>query len=404
VRLFGIALALALASTPSARAQLSGDVVRIGVLNDQSGVYSDLSGLGSVLAARMAVEDFGGSLNGKPIEIISADHQNKPDVGAAIARKWLDVDGVDAIVDVPHSATALAVLNITRERNKPLFLSGSAASEITGPLCSRTSVHWTYDSYANGKAIVTALSKQGLKTWFFLTGDNAGTQALERDAVTFIKETGGQVIGSVRHPLGAPDFSSYLLQAQASPSQIIGLANAGGDTINSVKQAAEFGIRQSGKNFAGLLLFITDVKSIGLENAQGLYSIESFYWDLDDKTRAWSKRFSERHAGRKPTAAQAGVYGSVLHYLKAVKETGTDEGVPVVDKMKQMPVNDFWSNDFEIRQDGRLVRDMYLFQVKRPAESTGEWDLYRLVSRIPGDQAFRPLADGGCPLVKASPR
>jgi branched-chain amino acid transport system substrate-binding protein len=402
VRLHWIALAASLAAAAPANAQISGDVVRIGVLNDQSGVYADLSGAGSVLAARMAVEDFGDTVAGKRIEIVSADHQNKPDIGAATARRWIDVGGVDAIVDVPHSATALAVLNLTREKNKPLFLSGPAASELTGPLCSRTSVHWTYDSYANGKAIVSALSKQGLKSWFFLTGDNAGTQALERDAVAFIKEAGGKVLGSVKHPLNVPDFSSFLLQAQASPAEIIGLANAGGDTVNSVKQAAEFGIRKSGKNFAGLLLFITDVKSIGLENAQGLYSIESFYWDLDDKTRAWSKRFSERHNGRQPTADQAGVYGAVLHYLKAVKETGTDEGVAVVDKMKQIPVNDFWSDNFRIREDGRLVRDMYLFQVKTPAESKGDWDLYRLVSRIPGDEAFRPQANGGCPLVGAA--
>jgi len=390
----GLALA-----TP-ASAQISGGIVRIGVLNDQSGVYSDLGGQGSVLAARMALEDFGGTVAGRPVEIVSADHQNKPDIGAAIARKWIDIDGVDAIVDVPHSATALAVLNLTGEKMKPLLLSGPAASEITGPLCTRTSVHWTYDSYANGKAVVSALAKQGLKSWFFLTGDNAGTQALERDAVKFIRETGGTVVGSVRHPLGAPDFSSYLLQAQSTPAQVIGLANAGGDTINSVKQASEFGARQSGKNFAGLLLFITDVKSIGLQNAQGLYSVESFYWDLDEKTREWSQRFSQRHGGRAPTAAQAGVYGAVLHYLKAIGETGTDEGAAVVDKMKEMPVNDFWSNNFKIRKDGRLVRDMYLFQVKTPAESKGEWDLYKLVSRIPGDEAFRPVSEGGCPLAK----
>jgi branched-chain amino acid transport system substrate-binding protein len=392
-------LATLVIAAPAA-AQISGDVVRIGVLNDQSGVYSDLGGRGSVLAAQMAVEDFGKTVAGKPVEIISADHQNKPDIGATIARKWLDVDGVDAIVDVPHSATALAVLNITRERNKPLFLSGPAASEITGPLCSRTSVHWTYDSYANGKAIVGALAKQGVKSWFFIAGDNAGTIALERDAIKFIKETGGTVIGSVHHPLGTPDFSSFLLQAQSSSAQIIGLANAGGDTVNTVKQASEFGIQQSGKHFAGLLLFITDVKSIGLQNAQGLYSVESFYWDLDEKTRGWSKRFADRHGGREPTAAQAGVYGAVLHYLKAVQATGTDEGVAVVDKMKEIPVNDFWSNNYRIRKDGRLVRDMYLFQVKTPAESKGEWDLYKLVARIPGDEAFRPLEEGNCPLVR----
>ncbi|WP_289015827.1 ABC transporter substrate-binding protein [uncultured Methylobacterium sp.] len=392
-------LAVSLAFTLPADAQISGDVVRIGVLNDQSGVYSDLGGAGSVLAAHMAVEDFGKTVAGKPIEIVAADHQNKPDIGAAIARKWFDADAVDVIVDVPHSATALAVLNISRERNKPVLLSGPAASEITGPLCSRTAVHWTYDSYANGKAIVGALAKQGLKTWFFITGDNAGTQALERDATKFIKEAGGTVTGSVRHPFGAPDFASYLMVAEGAPAQIIGLANAGADTINSVKQASEFGLRQSGKNFAALLMFITDVKSIGLRDAQGMYSIESFYWDLDDKTRAWSKRFSERHHGRQPTAAQAGVYGAVLHYLKAVEKAATDDGVKVVDTMKELPVNDFWSDNFRIRKDGRLVRDMYLFQVKSPTESGSEWDLYKLVSRVPGDAAFRPLDEGNCPLI-----
>lgn len=385
--------------TNAAIAQISDDVIKLGVLNDQSGLYSDLSGAGSVVAARMAVDDFGGSVRGKPIEIVSADHQNKPDVGAAIARRWFDVEKVDAIVDVPHSATALAVLSVTREKNKPLLLSGPAYTEFTGKDCAPTTLAWTYDSYAMANGTVRALVKKGGDAWFFLTGDNAGSHSQERDARLFVERAGGKVVGAVRHPLNTPDFSSFLLQAQQSKAKVIGLANAGGDTVNAIKQANEFGLTNSGQMLAGLLLFITDVKAIGLKDAKGLVITDSFYWDTDDKTRVWSRRFMQLNHGRAPTSIQAGVYSSVLHYLKAIDATGSDDGLATVAKMKELPVSDFFSDNYKIRPDGRLVRDMYLLEVKRPDESSEPWDLFKVVSRIPGEEAFRPISDGGCPLV-----
>ena len=394
------ALATGAALAGPAAAQVSDGVVKIGVLNDRSGLYADLGGEGSAIAARMAVEDFGGTVLGKPVTVITADHQNKPDVGSAIARQWIDVDKVDAIADVPSSATALGVLSVTREKNRMLLLSGPALSEFTGKQCAPTTIHWTYDSYSMANGTVRALVQQGGDSWFFLTGDNAGSHSQERDAIGFVEKAGGKVAGVVRHPLNTLDFSSFLLQAQASRAKVIGLANAGGDTVNSIKQAAEFGIVQSGQRLAGLLMFITDIHAIGLKDAQGLVVTESFYWNMDDKTRAWSRRFMAQHGGRAPTAAQAGVYGAVLHYLKAVDKAGTDESLAVSKAMKELPVNDMFSENVTIRQDGRVVRDMHLLEVKSPAESKEPWDYYKVLARIPGDEAYRPMAEGGCPLVK----
>ncbi|MBR0873296.1 ABC transporter substrate-binding protein [Bradyrhizobium tropiciagri] len=398
--LLATCVAVALCAAAPAFSQVSNDVVKIGVLNDQSGLYADLSGAGSTVAAKMAVEDFGGTVLGKPIELISADHQNKPDVGSTIARRWIDTEKVDAIVDVPHSATALAVLSVTREKQKVLLLSGPAYVEFTGKDCSPTTVHWTYDSYAMANGTARAMVKQGGDSWFFLTGDNAGSHSQEREATAFVQKAGGTVVGNVRHPLNTSDFSSYLLQAQQSKAKVIGLANAGGDTVNAIKQANEFGLVQGGQKLAGLLMFITDVKAVGLDQAKGLVITDAFYWDTDDRTREWSRRFMKLHNGRAPTSIQAGVYGAVLHYLKAVQAAGTDEGIAVTAKMKELPVRDFFSDDYRIRQDGRLVRDMYLLQVKAPQESKEPWDIFKVVARIPGDEAYRPMAEGRCPLVK----
>ena len=383
-----------------AAAQVSDNVVRIGVLNDQSGLYADLAGPGSTLAAQMAVEDFGGSVLGKPVEIVSGDHQNKPDIASSLARRWIDNERVDAIVDIPHSASALAVLGVAREKNKALLLSGPAYVEFTGKECSPITVHWTYDSYAMANGTAGAVVKQGGNSWFFLTGDNAGSHSQERDAMAFVKKAGGQVNGAIRHPLNTADFSSFLLQAQQSKAKVIGLANAGGDTVNAIKQANEFGVTQQGQKLAGLLMFITDVKSVGLPNAKGLVITDSFYWDADERTRAWSRKFMARHNGRAPTSVQAGVYGATLHYLKAIKEAGTDDGAKVVAKMKEMPVNDFFSDNYKIRADGRLVRDMYLLQVKTPEESKEPWDLFKILARIPGNEAYRPMSESACPLIK----
>ncbi|MGF7212806.1 branched-chain amino acid transport system substrate-binding protein [Skermanella aerolata] len=394
------ALAAGIALAGPAAAQISDDVVKVGVLNDRSGLYADLGGEGSVIAARMAVEDFGGTVLGKPIVITSADHQNKPDIGSTIARRWIDLEQVDAIADVPSSATALGVLSVTRQTNRMLLLSGPALSEFTGKQCAPTTIHWTYDSYSMANGTVRALIKQGGESWFFLTGDNAGSHSQERDAMAFVEKAGGKVMGAIRHPLNTLDFSSYLLQAQGSGAKIIGLANAGGDTVNSIKQAAEFGITQSGQRLAGLLMFISDVHAVGLKDAQGLVVTEAFYWDLNEKTRAWSRRFMEKHGGRAPTAAQAGVYGAVLHYLKAIDKSGTDDSLTVSKAMKELPVNDMFSDNFKIREDGRVVRDMYLLEVKSPEESKEPWDYYKVLARTPGDEAYRPMSEGGCPLVK----
>ncbi len=373
--------------------------VKIGVLNDQSSLYADLTGQGSVVAARMAVEDFGGKVLGQPVEIVFADHQNKPDVGSAIAQKWYDAESVDAITDVPTSSIALAVQQIAHDRNKIVLFSGPAASDLTGPKCSPTGVHWTYDTYALAHGTGAAVVKSGGDTWFFLTADYAFGHALDRDTAQVVEENGGKVLGRVNVPLNTADFSSFLLQAQGSKAKIIGLANAGGDTINSIKQAAEFGIVEGGQKLAGLLVFITDVHSLGLKTAQGLQLTEAFYWDQNDETRAWSKRFFDRKK-QMPSMVQAGVYGAVSHYLKAVQAAGTKDSLKVMEKMREMPINDFMTKNGTLRIDGRVMRDMYLFEVKKPSESKGEWDLYKLVQTIPADKAFRPLDKGDCPLVK----
>ena len=374
--------------------------VKIGVLNDRSGIYADLTGEGSVVAARMAVEDFGAEAKGIKVEIVSADHQNKADVASNIARQWYDQDGVDVIADVPTSSAALAVNEITREKNKVFLVSGAAASDLTGKACSPNTVHWTYDTGALANATGKAAVKTGGDTWFFLTADYAFGHALERDTAAVVEATGGKVLGTVRHPFPGQDFSSFLLQAQASGAKVIGLANAGGDTINSIKQASEFGITQAGQALAGLLVFITDVNALGLQTAQGLVMTESFYWDLNDNTREWSKRFAAGGNGNMPTMIHAGVYASVLHYLKAVDATKSKDPAVVMAKMKEMPTDDTLFGQGTVRVDGRKVHDMYLFEVKKPEESTGPWDYYKLLATIPADKAFRPLDQGECPLVQ----
>jgi branched-chain amino acid transport system substrate-binding protein len=374
--------------------------VKIGVLNDRSGLYADLSGEGSVIAARMAVEGFKASEKGITVEIVSADHQNKPDIASNIARQWYDQEGVDVIADVPTSSAALAVNDVTKEKNKIFLVSGAASSDLTGKACSPNTVHWTYDTWALAHGTGSAMVAAGGDTWFFLTADYAFGHALERDTAAVVEASGGKVLGTVRHPFPGQDFSSFLLQAQSSGAKVIGLANAGGDTINSIKQAAEFGITQGGQSLAGLLVFATDVHALGLQAAQGLVLTEAFYWDLNDGTREWSKRFAEKNGGKMPTMVQAGVYASVLHYLKAVEATGGKDPAAVMAKMKEMPTDDPLFGKGQIRQDGRHIHDMYLFRVKTPDKSTGEWDLYEKVSTIPADKAFRPLNEGGCPLVK----
>ncbi len=386
----------------AAHAQMTDNVIKIGVLNDQSGLYADLSGQGSVLAAKIAVEDFGGKVDGTPVEVIFADHQNKPDVGSSIARQWLDVDKVDVIVDVPHSATAQAVNDVVKAKNKVFLVSGAASSDLTGSKCSPNTVHWTYDTWslANGTGKYTV--KAGGDTWFFLTADYAFGAALERDTTAVIKANGGKVLGSVKHPLNASDFSSFLLQAQSSKAKIIGLANAGGDTINSIKAASEFGIVKGGQKLAGLLVFITDVHALGLQAAQGLQLTESFYWDRDDKTRAWSKRFADRNKGREPSMIQAGVYSSVLHYLKAVQKLKSDaDGKAVVAKMKELPTDDPLFGKGTVRIDGRKIHPMYLYEVKKPSESKKPWDYYKLIHEIPANEAFRPLSETECAFAKS---
>jgi branched-chain amino acid transport system substrate-binding protein len=383
---------------PCAHAQISGDTVRLGVLADMSGLYSDLSGIGSVVATQRAAEDFGGTVLGKKIEVVSADHQNKPDIGSNIAREWIDQQGVDAIVDVPVSSIAFAVQQIAKEKNRVLLISSSGSSDLTGKSCSPTSVHWTYDTYALAETAGKAMIQQGGDSWFFITADYAFGHALERDTAAIVKANGGTVVGAVRHPQDTADLSSFLFQAQTSKAKVIGLANAGGDTINSIKQANEFGIIRGGQKMIGLLTYISDVHGMGLQYAKGLILASAFYWDLTDETRAWTRRFMER-SKKIPTMANAGAYGATLHYLKAIKEAGTDEAQAVVRKMKELPVNDFFTKGGSVREDGRVIRSMYLFQVKSPEESKYPYDYYKLLNTVPGGQAFRPLAEGGCPMV-----
>jgi branched-chain amino acid transport system substrate-binding protein len=386
----GAALALFVAAP--AQAQWSDGVIKIGVLNDQSGLYADLTGQGSVWAARKAVEDFGAAAKGMKVEVVFADHQNKPDVGSTVARKWYDVEQT--------SSVALAVNEITREKNKVFLVSGAATSDLTGKACTPNTVHWTYDTWALANGTGKAIVKTGGDSWFFLTADYAFGHALERDTEAVVLANGGKVVGKVRHPFPGSDFSSFLLQAQASKAKIIGLANAGGDTVNSIKQAAEFGIVRGGQNLAGLLVFITDVHAIGLQTAQGLIMTESWYWDLNDNNRDFAKKFAPANKGLYPTMIHAGVYASVLHYLKALEALKSDaDGKAVVAKMKEIPTDDPLFGKGTIRKDGRKVHDMYLFEVKKPGESKGPWDYYKLRATIPAAEAFRPEKDGGCPLV-----
>ena len=394
------AAAIAALVATGAQAQVSDGVVKIGVLTDMSSLYSDLSGAGSVLAARMAIEDSGVQKRGMKVELVSADHQNKPDVGSGIARQWYDVDKVDAIFDTPNSGVALAVNQITRDKGKAFIVSGAASADLTGKACSPNTVHWTYDTWMLANGTGNAVVKTGGDTWFFLTADYAFGHALERDTEAVVLKTGGKVLGKVRVPLNTQDFSSFLLQAQSSKAKIIGLANAGGDTTNSIKQAAEFGIVKGGQNLAGLLVFLTDVHALGLNTAQGLIFTETFYWDRDEPSRAFAKRFAPQDKGIHPTMIHAGVYAGVLHYLKAVEALKGDDGTKVIAKMKELPTDDPLFGKGTIRADGRKIHPAYLVEVKKPAESKAPWDYYKIRATIPADQAFRPLADGGCPLVK----
>jgi branched-chain amino acid transport system substrate-binding protein len=384
-----------------AQAQYSDGVIKIGVMNDQSGTYADLAGPGSVVAARMAVDDYGAAKKGMKVEILVADHQNKPEVGSSIARQWFDADKVDVIVDVPTSSVMLAINQIAKEKNKVLLDSTGGSSDLTGKACTPNSIHWTYDTWSLANGTGSAVVKTGGNTWFFLTADYAFGHALERDTEAVVLKNGGKVVGKVRHPFPSADFSSFLLQAQSSKAKIIGLANAGADTITAIKQGAEFGIVKGGQQFAGLLVFLTDVHALGLDKAQGLLLTESFYWDLNDQTRAFSRRFAKLHKGAMPTMAQAGVYSAVLHYLKAVEALKSDaDGAKVVAKMKELPTDDPIFGKGSIRQDGRKIHPMYLFEVKKPGESKGAWDYYKVRATISAEQAFRPMNEGGCPLVK----
>lgn len=395
---------LALLGPTASYAQVSDDVVKIGVLTDLSGIYSDLSGIGSVTAAEMAVEDFGGTVLGKKIEVVSADHQNKPDIGANVARSWYDRDKVDVIVDIPSSSVALAVLQVAKQRDKAVLFSSAGTSDLTGKDCSPISVQWTFDSYSLAHTVGTALLARGLDTWFIVTVDFAWGHSLERDTASLIKQKGGKLLGTVRYPQSASDMSSFLLQAQSSGAKVIGFASGGSDLVTLVKQANEFGLKKNGTQIVGILTYISDVHGMGLKDAQGLVLASAFYWDMNDETRAWSERFMSR-VHKVPTMANAGVYGEVLHYLKAIKAAGTDKALEVVKKMKEIPIEDFFTKHGKVREDGRAIRDMYLFQVKTPEESKGQYDYYNLLSTVPGDQAFRPLAEGGCPMVsKVGPR
>ncbi len=383
-----------------AQAQISGNVVKIGVMNDMSGLYADIGGPGSVVAAKMAVDDYlKASKSTLKVEVVSADHQNKADVGSSVARKWYDTEGVDMITDVPTSSVALAVSEVSKEKGKAFVNTGAASSDLTGKACAPTTVHWLYDTWMLANGTGSAVVKSGGDTWFFLTADYAFGHALERDTSEVIKASGGKILGGAKVPLGTQDFSSFLLQAQASKAKIVGLANAGGDTINSIKQAAEFGIVKGGQKLAGLLVFLPDVHGLGLNAAQGLQITEAFYWDLNDQTRAWGKRFAAANGGKYPSADHAGVYASVLHYLKAVDAAKTDDGTKVVAKMKELPTDDPLFGKGTIRADGRKIHPVHLFEVKKPSESKYPYDYYKLVQTIPADKAFRPIIDGGCPLV-----
>ena len=393
------AAALSAWAGSAAEAQVS---VKLGVLNDRSGVYSDIGGEGSVVAARMAVDDFKAAEKGIKVEVLSADHQNKPDVGSNVARQWYDQDGVDVILDVPTSSVALAINQITREKNKIFLNSGAASSDLTGTQCSPNTIHWAYDTVQLGNVTGGAMVKQGGDTWFFLTADYAFGHALERDTTAVVQKAGGKVLGGVRTPFPGQDYSSFLLQAQASRAKVIGLANAGGDTVNSIKQASEFGITQGGQSLAGLLVFVNDVQALGLKIAQGLVFSETFYWDATDETRAWSRRYGERSGGKMPNMTNAGVYSSVLHYLKAVEAEKSKDPAKVMARMKATPTDDVLFGKGTVRADGRKMHDAFLLEVKKPEDSKGPWDVAKILAKVPGDQAFRPMSEGKCPLVGKS--
>jgi branched-chain amino acid transport system substrate-binding protein len=394
-----VSAALAASFAPAVQAQISDNVVRIGVLTDLSGVYSDVAGKGTVIATQMAIDDFlAKEKPGFKIDMVAADHQNKGDIAANKAREWFERGGVDVVSELVTTSVALAVQKIAKEKNRIALVSGAASTRVTNEDCNDVTVHWTYDTYAVANGTAKAVTQGGGKKWFLLTADYAFGHSLEKDAMAVVKANGGEVLGSVRHPFPGSDFSSYLLKAQASGAQIIGLANAGGDTINAIKQAAEFGITPK-QQLAGLLMFITDVHSLGLKSTQSMYLTEGFYWNLNDETRAWSKRFFDQHK-RMPTMVQAGQYSSVWHYLKAVKAINSDDTTQVMAQMKKTPVNDFFAKNGTIRADGRMVHDMYLLQVKKPAESTMPWDYYNVRATIPAAEAFQPLSASTCPLIK----
>jgi branched-chain amino acid transport system substrate-binding protein len=395
-----VPLAAALLACQPALAQIPNDTIKVGVLTDMTGPFQDQGGPGSVVAAKMAAEDFAAESNGLKVEILSADHQNKPDIGVAVASKWIDQDGVDAIVDLPNSGVALAVAGVMKDKHRVALASSSMSSAITGKLCAPTTVQWVSDTWAQGASTVAAMHKTGADSWYFITVDYALGQALEGDATTALTATGGKALGSTRLPLGTTDFGSALLQAQGSGAKVLALANTGADSINAIKQAGEFGLTKTGMKLAALFMMLSDVESTGLASAQGLQLTEAFYWDMNDDTRAWSKRWSARMNGRMPTQDQAGTYSATLAYLRAVRDAKTIVGEPVVAQMGKAPIHDKLFGTVTIRPDGRAVHDMYLFQVKTPAASKGPWDLYTLEQTIPGDTVFRPLAAGGCPLVK----
>ena len=396
--LFTLVVTTAQAQTKPAAGKFSDGVVRIGLILDMASLYADITGEGSATAARMAVEDFGGKVHGVPIEVLIADHQNKADVAGAKAREWFDTQQVDMIADVAASATALAALEVAKQKNRIIMFSGPASNRLSNENCSAVSVHYAYDTYALAAGTGKGVIKTGGDTWFFLTADYAFGHSLEKDVSDVVRASGGKILGSVRHPLNTQDFSSFLLQAQASKAKIIGLANAGGDTINAIKAANEFGITKT-QSLAGLLVFINDVHSLTLNTTQGMLLTEAYYWDLNDDTRKWARRFFEKMK-KMPNMVQAGVYSSVTHYLKAVQAAGTDETAAVMAKMKATPINDFFARNGRIREDGRMVKEMYLFEVKKPSESKYPWDYYKLKATIPADEAFLPLAKSSCPLVK----
>lgn len=401
-RLLGSTVILAAilsASTVFAEDKISDGVVKIGLIEDMSGVYADITGPGAVTAAQMAVEEFGGTVLGKPIEIVTADHQNKADIGGAVARKWFDEEKVDAILDVASSSPALAALEVAKQKQKLIVLSSPGSLLITNQNCGPYVMHWAYDTYAIAHTTGQALVGQGLNKWYFITADYAFGQGLEKETGDLVKAGGGEVLGSTRLPVGTTDYASALLTAQSSGASVVALANAGADTINSVKQAAQFGLTEAGQKLATLGGFINDINGLGLEQAQGLTIVEASYWDLDDKTREWSKRFFGKRKAM-PNMLQTGVYSSVLHYLKAIKEAGTDETAAVAAKMREMPVNDVFYHNGHIREDGRMMHDMYLFEVKKPSESKAPWDYYKLLATVPADKAFQPLSTSSCPLVK----